>query len=143
MSPITVHPVQPGDYATLAHVEYAAFKDDEFSRVAFGATRTPEVLEARGIAMSKGPENKGESYRNMKAVRTDEDGKEEIVGFAMWGVVRVREGGVGIYGVGLEGKVEKGEGGSQKLSDDLFLPGDRAMARACGGGDYGSKLLSL
>jgi len=87
----------------------------------------------------------------VKAVAVGEDGKEEIVGFAAWQTVVVKEGGVGIYGAG-KGEVlgvvdEKREEVktedvktvvNEKLCDDLFIPGDQFMARACEGRDYHS-----
>lgn len=86
----------------------------------------------------------------IKAVKAV-NSKGEIVGFASWSHVSVEEAGkdIGIYGAGKEGLdfdgKEKGDRdemmlvANEKLCDDMFIPGDKAMAVACEGKGYHSK----
>jgi hypothetical protein len=146
---VTLKPGQRADYKTLAHLEAMAFSD-EFTEVAFGPHRADdEVLEVRAKEIGKGHEKPGENVKIVKAIRSEE-GREEIMGFASWATVRVAEGGLGIYGAVKGDRKEEGrdeitaEGeiktvANEKLCDDLFIPGDQFMAKACGGGDYHSK----
>lgn len=143
-SDIRLAPVEPGDYTALARLEALAFGDDEFSRVAFGPQRLDdEILEVRGKEMlaSIKRNSDGEVTKHVKAVRGD-----ETVGFAGWVTVWPESGGVGIYKkMEVEKKDENEDGekkvgtvGNEKLSNDLFVPGDGYMAVSCHGGAYHS-----
>jgi len=104
--------------------------------------------------LAKPNENPGEIGKVVKAVSKGEAGQEEIVGFAQWMTVKISEGGVGVNGTskrkkdeGNKGEELEGDKGerkatavaNQKLCDELFIPGDEYMARACEGRDYHSK----
>lgn len=153
-SKIVLRPVELSDYKRLAFLESNAFGNDEFLEVAFGPARHREedrVLEARGKEMAKPKNDPGEVEKFVKAVLIGSDGEEEIVGFAHWQTVLVSEGGVGVYAKEEENKVEKEKEDEKnefanvangKLCDDLFIPGDASMAKACEGRDY-RKLFNL
>jgi hypothetical protein len=106
-------------------------------------------MEARGKEMAKRKKVPGEIDKFVKAVRIGVDGWEEIVGFAQWQTVLVGEGGTGMYSKEVEKKAEEeGEDNEEKkvstvvngkLCDDLFIPGDASMGKACEGRDYHSK----
>jgi hypothetical protein len=158
-SSITLQPVQAQDYKRLADLESNAFGDDEFAQIAFGPHRfDDDVLEARAKEMSKENRDPGEFVKYVKAIKIAEDGVEQIVGFSHWVTVRPSLGGVGVYGIGKDAdekaveSVEREELGAdgkkvktianEKLCDDLFIPGDQYMAKACEGRDYHSECLS-
>ncbi|TAQ89382.1 hypothetical protein B7494_g2266 [Chlorociboria aeruginascens] len=128
-------PALLADFPTLARLEADAFRDEEFSMVAFGPEgNSEENLAIRAVAMARQPTEPGKTMRFMKAV-IEKEGKEEIVGFAGWGKVigreKTEEGG---------GKEKKqyswGIGANVKLCEDVFLKADEDMERAIEGKDY-------
>ncbi|KAH8592748.1 hypothetical protein B0O99DRAFT_628870 [Bisporella sp. PMI_857] len=152
---VTLRPVESKDWKAVAWLEAIAFGEDEFSQVAFGSRRfDDEVIEARAKEMQQENQHPGESQTHVKAVLLDDDGTEEIVGYAGWRTVLVSQGGVGVYGtMNEERESEDSHEGehsqkkdtdedcvktvaNRKLCDDLFIPGDRYMASACEGKDY-------
>lgn len=99
--------------------------------------------------MARRKDAPGEIDQFIKAVRIGANGEQEIVGFAQWQTVLVGEGGIGMYANENEKKTNEEEEANEemkvptvvngKLCDDLFIPGDASMAKACRGGDYHSK----
>lgn len=152
-STVKLGAIQKEDYKTLAYLEAIAFQD-EFTDLAYGIHRAEdEALEIRVKEIEKRSDKPGEKVKIVKAVQSRE-GRDEVVGFASWVTVRVGEGGMGVYGAEKDDRVivkdevkqvekENEDGkreGNEKLCEDLFIPGDQFMAKACGGGDYHSKL---
>jgi len=98
--------------------------------------------------MARRKDAPGETDQFIKAVRIGVNGEEEIVGFAQWQTVLVGESGTGMYANETEKRTNEEEEANEenvptvvngKLCDDLFIPGDASMTKACGGRDYHSK----
>jgi hypothetical protein len=149
---ITISPVLPSDFSTIARLEATAFAEDDFSTVAFGTQRfSDEALATRTAAFGAGPKA-GESLRFMKAVIAGSKG-EEIVGFASWTFCEGRGGAGGEANIvekkeevkGMENESEMdmfGPGGNMKFFEDSILKRDEHMARSTEGRDYASKWCS-
>ncbi|KAG0652075.1 hypothetical protein D0Z07_1173 [Hyphodiscus hymeniophilus] len=164
-SKITLAPVPPSDYLTVAHLMNVAFGHEEFGIVAFGPERNSEAaIQSQAKSLDKAP-HAGETNRYVKAITTLPDGKEEIVGFANWTICVGRTGSeeekvrLGTREGWAQEEREKGEKehrvaegketeedkpmfgpggthGNRKLWADAFIVGDEHQARSTGGKDY-------
>ncbi|ESZ96505.1 hypothetical protein SBOR_3127 [Sclerotinia borealis F-4128] len=158
---LTLHPCTLPDLHTIAYLEYLAFKEDEFSDLAFGVERgSSEALRMRagqfegllGGEIEKGDSEEGENKCwYVKAVIGG-----EVVGVAGWslgggegkgGKEERKKANVGEKREGDDGEkvqevpkektkeeLEKiwGKGCNAKLCEDVFVKGDQYMFEACG-----------
>jgi hypothetical protein len=154
LSQISLKPVLPSDFLAIARLEAAAFEEDKFSAVAFGAHRFSDAaMKCRAKSLAEGPKP-GETFRNIKAVTTLPDGTVEIVGFASWTICIGRTGSeeekkrLGTRKGWAEKKGEKNEeekdpfgpGANLKFCEDALIRGDEHMSISTEGKDYASKL---
>lgn len=133
-SAISLQTPVPSDFETLARIEAAAFQGEEFTLVAIGPSSEAGIAErAQSLLNASRP---GVTRKYVKAVRTGEDGREEIVGWAQWwrGVDKA---------LSVKEKEEKEKAYSQmacpRLCVDALVRGDEHMERACGEKEYLSK----
>lgn len=145
---IRIEPALPTDLYAIGALECLTFYDEPFSAVAFGPTRdSVKNLTLCAQDRAKPPKRKGQTNRVVKAVSVIEQGKEEIVGAAMWFfVVGRKEGDDDLLAVDKEEKEKDeenpggwGKGANVKFCEEIFGRGDESMWRSCEGGDYASK----
>jgi hypothetical protein len=141
---IKLLPALPSDLLTIATLEKDVFWDEEFAALAFGPERGSETALAERVRGLSKPPRPGHKNTIFKAVATsrDEGGKEkeEIVGAAVWKIVRVNEEvEVKVDEQEVE-KVKAGWKGNWKFYEEVLMKGDEFMLMSCEGRDYASLL---
>jgi hypothetical protein len=139
LSNITVLPVEPCDFMALARIEAAAFENDEIGLQIFGPSSEASIrYRASTFGKAKRP---GEAVKFSKALITDADGKEEIVGFASCRIFDPADEPVTEGTKGEDKEMVLPPVLCPELFRDVIIQGDILMNKSCGEKGYFSEFL--